>query len=494
MSIKKQHSMSGNLASGSIWSIVDNLAQQLLSFVIFAVLARFLAPDAFGLLTVAHLFILFTRLVVFDAIAMPIVRAMAPNDRLYSWVFTCCSIAGLLLTAAMFLSAGVISSLFRTPDLKVVLQGMSVSILFFGLVRAYEARLVRNMMFRQLAIRSIASVVTGGGIGIALAAGGWGAMSLVVQQATASGLGLLLVVAQSRWQPAIVIDRALNRKYWNDIKQVGMTGALRFANTNGDSLLVGIFLGPYATGLYNLAKRVTSAVYLVISSSMQKVALPVFSDAGTDKAALRRGYLKIVGITLFCIAPLLCFQGVLAEPLVVAVFGAKWLPAAPIVGVLALLYMVSSIVHLNDYMFFALGKNRLPVLLGIAQLLLAAALASGFYQFGLLGMSLSFCGAYLVVFPISQRLLNRELGLDVRMMWYALAPPLVGSVILFLGLAGYLSLMPQRFTNVTLIGGGIVVACLLYPLMVAATGWRIRAVNASWHELLLSAMRLRRAR
>ncbi|MEO6936028.1 MAG: lipopolysaccharide biosynthesis protein [Collimonas sp.] len=490
----KQKSMSGKLASDSIWSIVDNLAQQLLSFLVFAVLARFLAPDAFGLLTVAHLFILFTRLVVFDAIAMPIVRAITPNDRLYSWVFTCCSIAGLLLTAMMFFSAGLISSLFRTPDLKVVLQGMSVSIFFFGLVRAYEARLVRNMMFRQLAIRSMASVMIGGGIGIGLAASGWGAMSLVVQQVTASGLGLVLVVAQSRWLPSLVFDRALNGKYWNDIRQVGMTGALSFANTNGDSLLVGIFLGPYATGLYNLAKRVTSAVYLVISSSMQRVALPVFSDAGTDQAALRRGYLKIIGITVFCIAPLLCFQGVLAEPLVVAVFGVKWLPAAPIVGVLALLYMVSSVVHLNDYMFFALGKNRLPVLLGIAQLLLATALASGFYQFGLLGMSLSFCGAYLVVFPISQWLLNRELGLDARMVWYALAPPLVGSVILFLGLAAYLALMPQRFTNVTLVGGGIAVACLLYPLMVAVTGWRIRAVNASWHELLQSAMRLRRSR
>lgn len=482
----------GSLASGSMWSIVDNLAQQVLSFAVFAVLARLLAPEAFGLLTVAHLFILFTRLVVFDAIAMPIVRSAEPTDRLYSWVFTACSLAGLLLAAMMFFSAGVMSSLFGAPELKAVLQGMSASVLFFGLVRAYEARLVRGMMFRQLAIRSIFSVTTGGIIGIALAANGWGAMSLVVQQVTASGLAMVLVMVQSRWLPRIVFDRALTRKYWDDIRQVGMAGVLGFANTNGDSLLVGLFLGPYATGLYNLAKRVTSAVYLVISSSMHKVALPVFSDAGTDLAALRRGYLKIFGITLFCVAPLLCFQAVLAEPLVAVVFGVKWLPAAPAIGALALLYLVSSIVQLNDYLFFALGRNRVPVLLGIAQLALATALAAGFHDFGLLGMSLSFCAAYLLVFPVSQILLNRALGLNARMVWYALAPPLVGSVILLLGLAAYLLLMPQRFTNVTLVGGGVLIACLLYPFMVAVTGWQIRAVNGSWHALLLSAIRLRR--
>jgi O-antigen/teichoic acid export membrane protein len=489
-----QKSVGGGLASGSIWSIVDNLAQQAISFVIFAVLARFLAPDAFGLLTVAHLFILFTRLVVFDAIAMPVIRAGLPDDRFYSWVFTCCALAGLLLAALMFFSAGLVSSLYRAPELKAVLQGMSLSVLFFGLMRAYEARLVRNMMFRQLAIRSIGSVMTGGVVGIALAAGGWGAMSLVVQQVAASGLALALVVAQSRWLPRIVFDRALNRKYWHDIRQVGLTGILSFANTNGDSLLVSVFLGPYATGLYNLAKRVTSAVYLVIASSMQKVALPVFSDAGSDLAAMGRGYLKILGITLFCVAPLLCFQAVLAEPLVAAVFGAKWLPAAPVVSALALLYLLSSIVHLNDYLFFAVGKNRLPVRLGIAQLILATALAVSCYRFGLLGMSLSFCGAYLLVFPLSQILLNRELGLNARQVWYALAPPLVGSTFLVLGLAAYAWLVPPGISNVTLVAGGVLIACLLYPFMVVVTGWQIRSVNASWHGLLLSAMRLGRAR
>jgi O-antigen/teichoic acid export membrane protein len=344
-----------------------------------------------------------------------------------------------------------------------------------------------------LAIRSIGSVLVGGVIGIALAASGWGAMSLVVQQVTASGLGLVLVVAQSRWLPRIVFDPALTRKYLDDVRQVGVAGILGFANANGDSLLVGLFLGPYATGLYNLAKRMTSAVYLVIASSMHKVALPVFSDAGSDLAALRRGYLKIFGITLFCVAPLLCFQAVLARPLVAAVFGVQWLPAASTVSVLALLYMMSSIMQLNDYLFFALGKNRVPVRCGMSQLALAAGLAAVFHRYGLIGMSLSFCAAYLMVYPVSQCLLSRALGLNARAMWYALAPPLAGSIILAMGLAAYLLLMPARFGDVVLVAGGALVACLLYPMMVIATGWKIRAVNDSWHGLLLSMLSWRRS-
>ncbi|KAF3998376.1 lipopolysaccharide biosynthesis protein [Glaciimonas immobilis] len=483
---------SNAVASGSMWAIVDNLAQQVLSFIIFAVLARFLAPDAFGLLTVAHLFILFTRVVVFDAIAMPIVRTKEPNDRLYSWVFTYCMLASLALAGLMFFSAGLVSALFRAPDLKLVLQGMSASIVFYGLVRAYEARLVRNMMFRQLAVRSIFSILIGGVIGISMAANGLGGMSLVVQQVVASGLGLLLVVFQSRWLPRLVFDTTLLRRYVDDIRQVGLSGLLGYINVNGDALLVSLFLGPYATGLYNLAKRVTSAVYLVIASSMQKVALPVFSDAGTDVTALRKGYLTIHGITFFCVAPLLCFQAVLAKPLVAVAFGEKWLPAAPTISALALLYLLSSITQLNDYLFFAMRKNRVPVFLGIAQMLLAAGLAAIFQSFGLIGLSLSFCGAFLLVYPVSQTLLNRLLGLNVRLMWYALAPPLVGSIILCAGLSAYLLVIPDHLTDVAVVAGGVLLACLLYPSIVAITGWQIRVVNSSWHEMLLAGLRFRR--
>ncbi|KAF3998232.1 lipopolysaccharide biosynthesis protein [Glaciimonas immobilis] len=488
----EQDNNHGNVLSGSTWSILDNLAQQVLSFIIFAILARFLAPDAFGLLTVAHLFILFSRLVIFDAIAMPVVRSLLPDDKLYSWVFTYCTVTGLILAGLMFGSAGTVSTLFRAPELKPVLQGMSISVFFFGLVRAYEARLVRNMMFRQLAIRSILSVTLGGIVGIALAVNGMGGMSLVVQQVIASGLALLLVVLQSRWVPRLVFDGGLIRLFWADSRQVSIAGLLDFVNANGDSLLVSVFLGPYATGLYNLAKRMTSSVYLVISSSMHKVALPIFSEAQSNEGTLQLGYLKILGITLICAAPLLCFQAELAKPLIVVVFGPKWLPAAPTVSALAILCLVASVVDLNEYLLFAIGRNCFPVVLGIAKLALAAGLSAIFYKFGLLGMSLSFCAAHVLLFPISQIAVNRALGLKTHQTLYAFAPPLVGSIILYLGLSIYLLLISDRLNHPTLIVGAAFLASLLYPLMVAITGWRIRAVNGSLPEMWLSPIRLSR--
>lgn len=421
------------MASGSFWAVLDNLAQQGLSFIIFAILARLLNPAEFGLLTIAHLFILFSRLVVLDALAMPVIRAKEPDDGAYSALFWRCTAAGLLLCACMFLSAGPVSALFSAPSLAPVLQGMSLSILFFGMVRSYEARLVRQMQFKQLAIRSTVSVMLGGVLGIALAYRGWGAMSLVVQQVMAAGLALLLVVLQSGWLPSLAW-RARPSRYWHDVRQVSVSGILSFANSNGDSLLVSIFLGPYATGLYNLAKRLTSAVYLVITASLLRVSLPVFAAASGKPEQLRQAYLQLLAMMLFLMLPMLLFQAALAEPLVATVFGQKWLPASSTIAALALLYCLSSVAELNNYVLFALGHSRWPPLLGILQLSLAVILAACFSQYGLLAMSLSFAAAYLLMLPWSQHLACKSMDLPWTTFLVALQPVLAGAAALLLTL------------------------------------------------------------
>jgi O-antigen/teichoic acid export membrane protein len=193
-------------------------------------------------------------------------------------------------------------------------------------------------------------------------------------------------------------------------------------------------LGPYATGLYNLAKRLTSAVYLVITASLLRVSLPVFAAASGKPEQLRQAYLQLLAMMLFLMLPMLLFQAALAEPLVATVFGQKWLPASSTIAALALLYCLSSVAELNNYVLFALGHSRWPPLLGILQLSLAVILAACFSQYGLLAMSLSFAAAYLLMLPWSQHLACKAMDLPWTTFLVALQPVLAGAAALLLTL------------------------------------------------------------
>ncbi|SDP79368.1 Membrane protein involved in the export of O-antigen and teichoic acid [Rhodoferax sp. OV413] len=424
--------------------MLDNLAQQVLSFLVFMVLARFVAPQEFGLIAIAHVIVTFVRQTVFDAISHPVARAESTSDTLYSWAFSVCVLAALCMSILMLAGAGFVSRFYAHPELVQVLSWMSLVVLATGTASVYEARLVRRMEFRPLAIRSIVSVTIGGTVGIVLAFRGAGVMALVAQQVVTSCLALALLVAQARWIPQIALRNLAFKEFLPEASRVSMTGLFNFLASQGDTVLVSIFLGSYATGIYNFAKRLTSAVYLVIGSSLLKLAIPAFAEAGKNPDALRDAYVRILGTTIFLMAPLLAGMSILAIPTITLLFGAVWVEAAPIVALLSILYILLAANQINDYLMFATGSRTVPMQRGLVQTLLALLLGWMFsgLGLGLAWTSVGFVLAGAIVWPWPQRLANSRMHFSFLKLISALKSPLLATTAMSLFLMATYKYMP----------------------------------------------------
>ena len=415
------------LGGGAIWSMLDNLAQQALSFLVFLVLARLVAPQDFGLIAIAHVLVTFVRNTLFDAISHPVARTAVPDDFLYSRALTACVLLAIAIAGVMAAGAVPIAGLYGQPMLVPVLMWMSLVVLATGCSAIFEARLIRQMQFKPLAIRSIVSVCIGGGVGLALAFKGHGVMALVGQQVVTSCTALALLVAQSHWLPHFVW-RGLDLKgFLPEGSKVGSTGFFNFMTSQGDTLLVSVLMGSYATGIYNFAKRLTSAVYLVIGSALLKLAISAFADAHGQSEKLRKAYLRILGICLFLMAPLLVGMAGVAEPLVTHMFGDIWKPAAPVIALLAAFYLLLAINQLNDYVMFAVGERTLPTRRGMVQIALVLALGWAFARFGLTWTSAAFVAGALLVWPWVQRVVNRYLQISFVSLAQSLATTMVAT-------------------------------------------------------------------
>jgi len=418
------------LSAGARWSMLDNLAQQVLSFLVFMVLARFVAPQDFGLIAIAHVMVTFVRQTLFSAISLPITRVTTPSDLLYSWAFWICVLIAVLMSIAMLAGAGPISRLYAQPDLAPVLSWMTVVVLTTGMAAIYEARLMRQMAFKPLAIRSIVSVTIGGAVGIFLAFRGAAVFALIAQQVITNCVGLLLLVGQSRWLPQIKLRGVDAGEVLSLAPRVGMTGLFGFLASQGDTVLVSVLLGSYATGIYSFAKRLTSAVYLVIGSSLLKLALPAFTEAGKTPEALRNVYLRISGTTLFLMVPLLAGMSVLAKPMITLFFGVAWSPAAPVVALLAMLYVFLAINQVNDHLMIAVGTPSVPMMRGLVHTGLSLMLG---WLFSALGLGLSwtavgFVLAGAIVWPWSQLLANRRMNLSAMKLASAMKSPAMATL------------------------------------------------------------------
>lgn len=439
------------MGSGAMWSMLDNLAQQALSFLVFLLLARIIAPQDFGLIAIAHVMVTFVRQTVFDAIVQPVARAQSPSDALYSRAFAICIVAALLISMLVLAGAGMVSRLYALPELVQVLSWMSVVVMATGTAAVYESRLARRLEFKPLAIRSIVSVLIGGCIGIALALRGAGVMALVAQQVATSCIALALLVVQSRWRPHFAWRELAVRQFLPDASRVGMTGLFGFLANQGDTILVSILMGSYATGIYSFAKRLTSAIYLVIGSSLLKLAIPAFANAGDNPAALRGAYVRILGTSVFLMAPMLAGLSVLAYPVISLFFGNVWAPAAPIVSLLSVLYLLLAANQVNDYLLFAVGAHSAPMKRSMLQILLALLLGamSASLGLGLEWTAAAFVLAGATVWPWAQWLSNRYMHFGFIKLANALMSPIVATTTMTLVLM--LTIRNMDFTVVRLL-------------------------------------------
>lgn len=416
----------------SAWSIADNFAQQALSFAIFAVLAHWLTPHEFGLLAIAHLMVQFVRMTLLDAIAMPVVRGIDSSDALFDWLFTLCTMVSLVLAAVMALASPVLVHFFGTPELMPVLLGMSLVIVLFGLVRSHEARLLREGNFRLLAIRSLCSVSAGGAVALLMVYQGAGAMALVAQQLVAGVVALLIAVAAEwrTWRPRWAWSTELIRRHAGEMNKVSASALLNYANTSGDAALVTVLLGPYATGLYNLAKRVLSAAYLVIGASLGRVSVSLFVHQQRDPAALRHIYARMLAMTLLLLAPVYTIVTALAEPMVVIVFGEKWRASAPLFGWLSVAYLGQAVFALGQNLSFATGQSARVPKLALAQMLLATTLAFVLARTnGATGVAAGFALGSVAGMVAMKFAIGRQLGMSLRSFVVTILPAGAGAVL-----------------------------------------------------------------
>lgn len=417
------------LASKSFWSILDNLVQQVLSFIIFAVLARWLTPHEFGLLAIAHLMVLFTRMSLLDALAMPVVRAPEADDRLFDWLFTMCTAVSLLVAGVMVVLAWPMARFFGAPDLTLVLVGMSLSVVLFGLGRAHDGRLLREGRFRVMAIRSLCSVTAGGAVALWLAARGAGAMALVAQQVVMGvvALAVALIAEWRQWRPRWHWSAELLREHRAETRRIGLNACVNYANSNGDAALVSVLLGPAATGLYNLAKRVLSAAYLVVASSLSRVGVSLFVQRQGDPVALAQAYRRMLGWTLLLLAPMYALVSLVAEPLVVLAFGERWREAASLFGWLSVAYVAQSAFWLGQNLSFATRQSARVLKLSTVQLALTAALAAVLSRWGMQGIAAGVALGSVAGCVLMQIAVHRQLSISSLSFMRTTLPATLGT-------------------------------------------------------------------
>jgi O-antigen/teichoic acid export membrane protein len=188
---------------------------------------------------------------------------------------------------------------------------------------------------------------------------GFGVWALAVQTIAASLVTTVLFWTSSTWRPKLVFSRGSATRLFGFGGYLLAAGLLDIAYNRIYTLLIGKFYGVAELGFYNRADSTKQLPVGVLSGIMSRVAFPIFSAAANDVDQLKRGVRLALRSMMLLNIPMMLGLAAVSEPLILVLFGEKWMPAVPIMQVLCIggIFWPLHVINLNVLM--AQGHSRL---------------------------------------------------------------------------------------------------------------------------------------
>ncbi|MDH4186590.1 MAG: lipopolysaccharide biosynthesis protein [Nitrospira sp.] len=374
-------------ASAAKWSALDVFMRQGVQFVVTVILARILTPEEFGVVALLSLFVGVAAVFIDGGLSSALVQRQNTTQTDESTVFFfnlgMGAVSGVLICAA----APWIAVFFNQPVLQYLSYAMALSLFVGAFGSIHTALLNKEMNFKIAAKVGAVSSLVGGAVAIYMASQGYGVWSLV-GHTVVSGIGTVLSLWMWHpWRPGWSFSVASLRSLFRFGGYEMASTLLDVFETNLHSILIGKMYSVRDVGLFTRARNTQLIPVTVMMSIVQRVAYSAFSLVAEDKARLVRGLRQAQAVAMFINMPLMVGVIVLAEPLVLTLFGDQWLPCVPMLQVLGLGGILWPLHILNLNILRAQGHSGLRFRVEVIKKAVAISLTVAASYYGIMAIA-----------------------------------------------------------------------------------------------------------
>ena len=420
--------MKNLILSGVLWSLLRTWGGRVAGFVIFFQLVRMLSPTEMGMFAAAFAVFVFLEIFVDQGLIHALIqrRALAPS--VVNAVFLTNTCIAVLLIAAVWWLAPQIEYWLTSPGLAPIIRVGSFSLIFGALGFCQEALARREFLFRLLAIRTLASTIVGGVVGVVMAAKGFGVWALVAQLLVSAALNTIALWVRPLWKPSAEFDfRGLGQLSRFGVNVLAMR-LVDYGNTRAIEVLIAAWLGAAALGLYSVGSKIHYIFLQLIGAALIDVAHSGFARLADDPARLRRAYRTAVGTTALVSFPCWMMLAVAAPEICVVAFGDRWAGSAALLAPLAVMGALQVLQNYDIAALNAIGRPHVSLAVGMTRSVLALGTLYLMRNEDLVSLVRAYVVSQFLAAPLSTWLMHRHIGTTVLELWREIWPPFLGAV------------------------------------------------------------------
>lgn len=429
--------LSASVRRGALWSIGSALLLRVANIFITAIVARLLNPHAFGVFAVALTAYAIVSALGELGVASCLIRADLDIDALAPTMATVSVLTSLVLATVMAVFATPIATALGSAQGAGPVRVMALAVLLVGIFTVPGAQLVRDFKQDKLFLANAVSFVPSTVLLILLAKSGSGAMAFAWSRVLGQLVsGCVMVVSVPKnYRPGFTRDALpLLFRFGLPLAAANFVGYILL---NVDYALVGHLMGAISLGIYVLAFNVASWPSSLLGAMINNVSMPAFSRVKHDPVLLKSAMASALRALSLVVLPMCGLMMVLARPLVLTLYGAKWIASAEVLSILTVYSAISMICLLFANMLGGLGRAKLVLIVQLIWLaVLVPAMALGVHADGIVGAAFAHIAVIgPIVLPAYLIVLLRASGARFGSLVRAILPAFVATVVAALAAA-----------------------------------------------------------
>lgn len=375
--------------SNFLWRLAERFGAQGVAFVVSIVLARLLAPEAYGTIALVTVFTQILNVFIDSGFGNALIQKKDADDLDFSTVFYFNIAICVLLYLGMFLVAPLIAKFYNDASLTPVVRVLSLTLIISGVKNVQQAYVSRTMQFKRFFFATLGGTIGAAVIGIAMAYFGFGVWALVAQQIFNATVDTLILWISVKWRPKWMFS-------WQRLKGLFSFGWKLLASSLLDTvysdlrqLIIGKMYTKTDLAQYNRGKQLPDLLVNNIDTSINSVLLPAMSQVQDNPERVKNMTRRAMKTSTYVIAPVMMGLAFTAESIVHLILTDKWLPCVPFLRIFCITYMFYPVNTTNLNAIKAMGRSDLFLKLETIKKVIGLIVLLGTMWFGVMAMAYS---------------------------------------------------------------------------------------------------------
>lgn len=408
------------------WSSITEFAAKIISPIINMLLARILAPEAFGMLATVTMVISFAEVFVESGFQKFLIQHQFNSQKREQEFMSVAFWSNLVFSMVVWLVVIVFQNPFAAlagnPGLGFPIALTGVTIPLFGIIGIQNCQLRKNLEFKKLFyVRFISSLIPLL-VTLPLALLGLDYWSLIIGNIAGVAVRSVVLVIVGRFVPSWYFKFSDLRHMLKFGVWTMLDGVALWMTNWIDSLLIAHFMSEYYLGLYKNSIATITSIFGIITAALTPVLFSALSKLQDDPERFNGMFLKTQRMLCIFLLPIgvgvYFYRGLVTEIL----FGQAWTEAEDIVGIMAITTAVRTIfISMCGDAYRAKGRFYIPLIRQLVDLSILIPVCIISVQHGF--WSLVYARAFVKLDLIL---------LDVLLMWWVckISPKATAKVVL----------------------------------------------------------------